>query len=321
MSFALACAALAAAACSAQPVTLGEEIAARGPQGPLRGSYVAAGPAAPLVLIIPGSGPTDRDGNNPLGVAAAPYRMLAGALAERGVSSVRIDKRGLFGSAAAGDGNAVTIADYVQDVRAWQEAVRARTNAPCVWLLGHSEGALVALAAAQDAAHICGLVLIAGPGRRLGDSLREQLRANPANAPLLDQALSAIAQLERGERVDVAPLHPALGALFAPEVQGFLISAFAQDPAELAGRVRVPTLIVQGLRDLQVTEVDARRLAAAAPQARLVLLPDVNHVLKRVAEDDRAANLRTYADPAAPLAEGVADPIAAFVRGGAQASR
>ena len=65
------------------------------------------------MLIVPGSGPTDRDGNNPMGVAAAPYRMLAEALAARGIGSVRIDKRGMFASAgAAADPNAVTIGDY-----------------------------------------------------------------------------------------------------------------------------------------------------------------------------------------------------------------
>src|SRR5688572_2979729 len=88
-------------------------LTARGPQGDLAGTLVDAGKAAPVVLIIPGSGPTDRNGNNPLGVTAAPYRLLAEGLAGRGISSVRIDKRGMFGSKAAiPDANKVTIADY-----------------------------------------------------------------------------------------------------------------------------------------------------------------------------------------------------------------
>ena len=86
-----------------------------------------------------------------MGVAAAPYRMLAEGLAARGVATVRIDKRGMFGSAGAiADANAVTIADYAADVHAWVKAARARTGASCVWVLGHSEGGLVALAAAQQ---------------------------------------------------------------------------------------------------------------------------------------------------------------------------
>lgn len=298
-----------------------EDLQAPGPNGALSGTYVPSGAGAPVALIIPGSGPTDRDGNNPLGVTAAPYRLLASALAERGVASVRIDKRGMFGSTAAGDGNAVTVADYVRDTRSWIESIRRHTGADCVWLIGHSEGGLVALAAAQEPAGICGAVLIAAPGRRLGDMLREQLRANPANAPLLNQAMAAVDRLERGERVDVAGLHPALGQLFAPAVQGFLISVFAADPAQLAAAVRRPLLIVQGQRDLQVSEADARRLAAAQPAAQLVLLPQVNHVLKRVAGDDRAANLATYRDAALPLADGVAEPIARFITSRAQSRR
>lgn len=71
------------------------------------------------MLIIPGSGPTDRDGNNLLGVKASTYRLLAHELAAKGVSSVRIDKRGMFASAAAvPDANAVTMKDYVRDTNA-----------------------------------------------------------------------------------------------------------------------------------------------------------------------------------------------------------
>ncbi len=312
-AFALAFMTLASPSAGAAPVETVVRI--QGPSGPLEGTMLApaSGAKAPVVLIIPGSGPTDRNGDNPLGVKASTYRLLAEALAEHGITTARIDKRGMFASrAAAGDPNHVTIADYAADAHAWAAMLRARTGAPCVWMLGHSEGALVAEAAAQTPKDICGLVLVSGAGRRLGEVLRDQLKSNPTNAPLLDQALAAIAGLEAGQHVDVAGLHPALQRLFAPQVQDFLIDMFRYDPAELLKIYAGPVLVVQGTHDLQVGAQDARRLAGARTGIKLVMLKGVNHVLK-LAPVDRAANAATYADPNLPLAPGVADPIAEFV--------
>ena len=298
---------------TAPPASVAVE--APGLQGPLAGTLLQKEREdAPVVLVLPGSGPTDRNGNNPLGVAANSSRLLAEELAADGVSSLRIDKRGLFGSKAAiADPNAVTVADYVADTRAWIAVARAKTGARCVWLLGHSEGGVIALAAAHEEG-VCGLVLVATPGRPLGEVMREQFRANPANAPILADAETAIDTLEAGERVDVSAMHPGIRSLFDPAVQGFLIGLFALDPAKLIADAPGPVLIVQGGRDIQVGTADAERLKAAAPAAELALFPAANHVLKDVAGDDRAANLATYADPSLPLAKGLAERIAGFVK-------
>lgn len=290
-------------------------IEAPGPQGALQGTMLSpAGNRRAVVLIIPGSGPTDRDGNNPLGVRAASYRLLAEDLATRGIATVRVDKRGMFGSrAAVADANAVTIGDYAADVRSWIRAVRERTGAECVWLLGHSEGGLVVLAAARNAPDVCGLILVATPGRRLGEALREQIRSHPSFASVQDQALAAIARLEARQPVDTSNFPPVLLGLFAPQIQPYLMDLLSHDPAALLAGIERPVLVLQGQRDIQVSEEDAQRLAAANRRARLVLLPRVNHVLKEVASQDRAANVATYGDPGLPLAPGVAEAIAGFV--------
>ena len=173
---------------------------------------------------------------------------------------------------------------------------------------------MIALAAAQQPHGICGVISVSGAGRRLSDVIREQLRANPANAPLLDSAMTALDVLESGQHVDVSAMHPALQKLFAPQVQDYLIDMFRQDPASLAAALKVPLLIVQGERDLQVSTADAKALAAAQPKARLVLLPQMNHVLKDVATDDRAANLATYADSSLPVDRDAVESIAGFVK-------
>jgi hypothetical protein len=270
----------------------------------------------PVALIIPGSGPTDRDGNNPMGVKAASYRLLAEGLVARGVTTVRIDKRGMFGSSSAvSDANAVSIADYVTDVAAWVRAIRKQTGASCIWLIGHSEGGLVALAAAQEVENLCGLVLVAAPGKPMGETIRQQLRANPANAPLIAAADAAIDRLTSGRKVDVLSLPQPLLPLFSPAVQDYLISAFALDPAELAARVDLPMLIVQGDKDLQVPVEDAKRLKAANPSAVLEIVPGANHVLKNAPGDSPADNLATYGAPDIPIAEGIVTIIGSFVRG------
>ena len=300
---------LAAAAAVAVPIT------APGPQGPLAGTFLEASKDAPVVLVVAGSGPTDRDGNNPLGVTAAPYRLLAEALADRGVSSVRIDKRGLGGSkGAVADGNKVTITDYATDTHNWVAAIQKQTGNSCVWVLGHSEGALIALAAAQQPNGICGVILVSGAGRKLSDVIRDQLSSNAAFAPELDSAFTALQALEHGEHVDATKFDPTLQKLFAPRVQDFLIDMFRHDPAKLAGAITVPLLIVQGERDIQVSTSDAKMLSSAQPKAKLVLLPDMNHVLKDVAGDDRSANLATYTDASLPVDSGLVDAIVKFVK-------
>jgi uncharacterized protein len=306
-------------ACSARAATdeLRETpLEASGPLGPLRGTLLApASQRAAVVLIIPGSGPTDRDGNSPLGLRSATYRLLAEGLGARGIASVRIDKRGMFGSASAvADGNAVTIDDYATDVRVWVAAIRQRTSAPCVWVLGHSEGGLVAIVAAQGQSSICGLVLIATAGRPIGEVLRAQLASKPGFAPLLEQASAVIDSLEAGRRVDVSGMRPALSSLFRPEVQGLLIDEFSYDPVRILAGYRAPVLVLQGERDIQVGSEDARLLKQAVPAARLVLLPQVNHVLKIVASPDLKDNLAAYSDPSLPLAPGVLDSIAEFIK-------
>lgn len=125
---ALAIAAAVVPSRGAEPV----EMEAAGPAGALRGTFLpASGDAGtPPVLVLPGSGAVDRDGNVALGIRAAPYRRLAQALADRGIPTLRFDKRGV--GASAGDPNDVVMADYVADTRAWIAALRARTGAPCI---------------------------------------------------------------------------------------------------------------------------------------------------------------------------------------------
>ena len=315
---------LAAIACSAAAAPLpvfaasldpGLVVQVPGPLGPLRGLLLPAhDPRAPLAIIVPGSGPTDRDGNSPAGVRSATYRLLAEDLAARGISVARVDKRGMFSSAqAVADANDVTLQDYASDVRAWARELRRASGVRCAWVIGHSEGGVVALLAGAADPDICGVILLATPGRPLGSILRDQLQSNPANRPLLESAGKIIGVLESGRHVDPSDIPPPLLPLFHPRVQNFLISAMSIDPSREIARSQKPLLIVQGGRDVQVSVEDAYTLARAGARSELVLVPEANHVLKHVAVDDRAANLATYADPSLPIANGVVSAVAEFI--------
>lgn len=265
---------------------------------------------APAVLLIAGSGPTDRDGNSALGVRAATLKLLAHGLAERGIASLRYDKRGIADSAAAAPAESeLRFATYVQDATLWAKTLKARTGARCVVLAGHSEGALVAALAAPGSSDICGVVSISGAGRPAGVVLREQLTAGLPDA-MRPAALRVLSELEAGRTVADPP--PALAALFRPSVQPYLISWLPLDPVAALKAAGKPTLVLQGAADIQIPESDARLLAGALPGAKLTILPGVNHVLK-VAPAERAANAATYADPTLALAPGVVGAVAGFV--------
>lgn len=228
---------------------------------------------------------------------------------------MRIDKRGMYGSAdAVADGNAVTIEDYADDVRNWVAVIQQETDAPCVWVLGHSEGGLVALAAAQDPAPICGVILLTTIGRPMGEVLRAQLRANLTDAEEIAQADAAIDLLTAGRRVDPSDLSPSLASMFGPAVQGYLINAFGHDPASLVSSTNLPILILHRGRDLHVDPLDAELLHRAAPEASLVTFPNMNHILRNVHSEKMEDNIATYGDSALALTPGLTDAIVNYVR-------
>ena len=309
----------------AQPVPVDSPITLNTAGGALHGSLLlpaAVTPAAPatpatpaaakvpVVLIIAGSGPTDRDGNS-AGLPGPNHslKLLAQGLAAGGWASVRYDKRGVAASAAAGPREAdLRLDHYVQDAAAWLRLLRADGRFGPLVVLGHSEGSLIAMLAAKDVA-VDGLVSLAGPAAGAANVLRAQL-AGRLPPPLAARNEALLLALERGETVVDVP--PELAALYRPSVQPYLISWFRHVPQSVLATLKMPIQVLQGDTDLQVTVADAQALQQARPGTELVIVAGMNHVLKTV-PPDLPSQLASYSNPGLPLADALMPRLLRFL--------
>lgn len=261
------------------------------------------------VLILAGSGPVDRDGNLP-GLRNDSLKLLAHGLAEKGIASLRIDKRGIGESRTAGlREEDMRIQTYVDDALSWLAFLRARPDAGAIFILGHSEGALIATLAVQKS-DVAGIILVAGAGEPAGTIIARQLADAGVPERLQNESKRIAESLAHG--VPVSDVPPELMALYRVSVQPYLISWLPIDPAAELARVTTPVLIVQGMHDLQIRADDAQRLAAARANSKLVMIAGMNHIL-RDAPEERAANLATYSAFDKPLAPELVPAIASFI--------
>jgi pimeloyl-ACP methyl ester carboxylesterase len=271
----------------------------------------AGGDPSPVVLIIAGSGPTDRNGNSKiLPGANNSLKMLADGLAARGIASLRYDKRGIGQSITPGmKEDDLRFTNYVDDAAGWIRQLRADKRFSTITVAGHSEGSLIGMVAAHDAGADA-YISLEGAGRNAIDIIQEQLAAQllpevVANARRLMDKVAA------GEKVDSVP--PFLAALFRPSVQPYLTSWFKYTPADEIVKLDVPVMIVQGTHDIQTSMEDSRRLASAMKSAKVLEIEGMNHLLKSTPAG-RAEQMPSYSDPNLPVVPKLLDEMATFVK-------
>lgn len=261
----------------------------------------------PIVLIIAGSGPTDRNGNNPM-MANNSLKMLAEGLAENGIASVRFDKRGIGESKnASAKESDLRFENYIEDVKDWCNFIKKDTRFSNLIVLGHSEGSLIGMIASQEK-QVDKFISLAGTGFPAGEILKQQLKEQP---PLvLEMSAPIIEKLENGETVNNAP--EMLYALFRPSVQPYLISWFKYNPQLEIAKLEKPVLIVQGTTDIQVSVENAEKLSESNKKVKKVIIENMNHILKE-SEADRTKNIQTYSNPKLPLKEELIPAIVNFI--------
>jgi hypothetical protein len=263
----------------------------------------------PIAIIVAGSGPTDRNGNQGRALRTNTYAQLAWGLAQQGVASLRYDKRVLPATKGQIDLPSLAFDDFVTDVAAATNAVRA--DYAKIFVLGHSEGGSLAIRAAARGLALDGLILVATPGRDMATILHEQL-SRQLDAAMLLQFDSALARYLRGE--EPGDLPAGLRVLVMPVNRRFMQGWASLDPTGELAAVRSPVLILQGDKDIQVRVRDAEALKAVIPDAQLFVIPGASHTLKAAADTLIGAQIGSYADPTLPLVGGVVDSIAAFVK-------
>jgi uncharacterized protein len=260
----------------------------------------------PIALLIAGSGSTDHDGNGP-DIKPATLKKLSEQLLARNIATLRYDKRGAGGwKPEFGKPEDFRFKDYVDDSASLVNYLRSGGKFSRLVLVGHSEGGLVAILTARRVP-VDRLVLLVTAARRQGDLLKAQLEKKQLAPDVLEPITKAIDAIMAGQIVDPPPR----GLPIEPSMQPGIASAFTADPIDPLKQIEQPTLIIGGGRDRQVARLDFIALSAAAPVAKTLWLPDMNHVLVDV--DDEADDLKAYTQPERPLDAAMIDAIAAFI--------
>jgi uncharacterized protein len=263
-----------------------------------------------VVLFIAGSGSTDRDGNSAM-LKTNTTKLVAEALAENGIASLRYDKVGSGKSKTQLKEQDFTFQDNINNAKRWIDYLVKDGRFATIIVAGHSEGSLVGMVCAQHT-KVDAFISLAGTGRPIDEVIKEQLLANPYNTPkIMTQLDDAFTTLKRGDTLNTVPLY--LMSLFRPSVQPYIRSWVAYDPAKEIAKLNIPILIVQGSNDIQVSVRDAELLHQAAPKSAYKLIDDMNHIFKN-APADRTKNMATYNNPSLPLHQELAPALISFIK-------
>jgi pimeloyl-ACP methyl ester carboxylesterase len=265
----------------------------------------------PVVLIIAGSGPTDRNGNSTLGEQSNMYLMLADSLAAYGIASFRYDKRYLGESTdfLPSDISHISFDDYVNDAVDIIRFLQKDPEFSKVIIAGHSEGSLIGMIAAQKT-KVDAYISLSGMGENFGKILEWQLDQQPGINK--DTVKNILDKISRGQMVENVP--SSLQTLFLPYLQHYMFTEMKYDPVQEIKKLHIPVLIVNGTTDLQITVKQAELLHQAKPNAELAIIPGMNHILKD-APEDRAENLATYNNPDLSLNNTLVEKMIRFIKG------
>ncbi|MCC1484515.1 alpha/beta hydrolase [Winogradskyella immobilis] len=258
-----------------------------------------------LVIIIAGSGPTDRNGNQNF-LKNNNLKKLATALTDKGIATFRYDKRIVKQIRRGNVDLSITFNDFVTDAKSVISYFKATEQYSKIYVAGHSQGSLVGLLASEN--NTDGFISISGAGQNFGDVIVEQI--NNTARQFIDDTERVIKTLKAGKTTTDYPAQ--LGAIFNIETQPFIISWLKYNPTEIISTLEIPILIINGTKDLQVSENEAKLLANANTSATLKLIENMNHVLF-IIEGDDLENSKSYNEAFRKISSELIDSIVTFI--------
>ena len=259
-----------------------------------------------LAIIIPDSGPVDRNGNQPM-MQNNSLKMLAEGLFHKGIATFRYDKRLVVLLKKRDlDEKRIRFDDFVNDAR---EAIHYFKNAGYaeIVVIGHGQGALVAeLALTQEP--VDKLITLTPAGEAIDKIILDLLSAQ---APALtENAQEAFTDLRKtGSAVHVSP---PLMSFLSPEVQPFMLSWMQYDPAAILAKLTMPIMVISGSKDLQMPEGQGELLARANVNTKYMQIADMNHILKKIEGDD-LENARSTNESGRPVVPELIDSVVKFI--------
>lgn len=259
-----------------------------------------------LVILIAGSGPTNRNGNQ-VGTQNNSLKFLAEGLAQNGIAVFSYDKR-IFAQIInkTFDEKNLSFEDFINDAKDVIAYYKSQKKYSKIIIAGHSEGSLIGMVAANGTAD--SFISLAGAGRPLDEIISEQITKN--SPTLKEVADKDLALLKEGKTFENK--NPLLASLFRESVQPYMISWIKYNPQNEIKKLSIPTLIINGTRDSQVPPSDAELLHKANPKSELKIIENMNHLFKEVTTDDE--NTKSYADPKLPVVPELIDKITTFIK-------
>lgn len=260
----------------------------------------------PLVILIQGSGPTDRNGNQSF-MKNDSFKKLAAALAENNIASFRFDKRILHMQELGLLEENIRFNDFITDAASVIEHFKKSNVYKKIIVLGHSQGSLVGMVAAKERADA--FISIAGAAEPIDSLIIDQVGGQ---MPGLKQNVQESFK-EMRETGSSTNYNPILEMIFRPSVQPFILSWMKYDPRVEITNLDIPVLLINGTNDLQIKPEEAEKLHAAQPSSKLVILEKMNHVFREI-KGDALENSKSYNAPGLPLHSELTPVIVEFIK-------